>query len=87
MALSGVRVVDLSQYDAGASCAEMLAWFGADVVKVEPAEGASGRYAATEKPGVDSCEFMLLNANKRSVTCDLDSECGCRGRAPGAGGD
>ena len=76
MALSGVRVVDLSQYDAGAACAEILGWLGADVVRVEPPAGASGRYATTEKPGVDSYEFLLLNANKRSVTCDFESERG-----------
>ena len=72
-ALSRVRVVDLSQYDAGAACAEILGWLGADVVRVEPPAGASRRYATTEKPGVDSYEFLLLNANKRSVTCDFES--------------
>ena len=75
-ALSGVRVVDLSQYDAGTSCAEFLAWLGADVVKIESPAGGSGRYATTERPGVDSYDFILLNANKRSVTCDLESERG-----------
>src|SRR5262245_16341446 len=72
-ALSGIRVVELSQYDAGASCGEILAWYGADVVKVEPPAGAAARYSTTEQPGVDSYEFILLNANKRSVTCDLAS--------------
>ncbi len=75
-ALSGVRVVELSQFDAGAGCAEILAWLGADVVKVESAVSESGRYAATERAGVDSYEFILLNANKRSVMCDLETDRG-----------
>ena len=75
-ALSNIRVVELAEHDAGASCGEFLAWYGADVVKVEPPGGASSRHATTEKPGVDSCEFILLNANKRSVACDLQSEGG-----------
>jgi len=76
-ALSGVRVVELAQSGAGASCAEYLAWLGADVVKIEePARGDTSRYATTEKPGVDSHYFILHNANKRSVACDLESEAG-----------
>ena len=75
-ALSGIRVIDLSHYDAGMSCAESLAWLGADVVRVEAPGNANARYATTEKPGVDSYEFILLNANKRSVTCDLETEQG-----------
>src|SRR5580693_7217019 len=76
-ALSGVRVLDLSRFDAGASCAEILAWFGADVVKIEePTLAGGGRYATTEKPGVDSYDFILLNANKRSVTCGFEAESG-----------
>ena len=74
-ALSGVRVVELSAYDTGAFCAEALAWLGADVVKIEEPDG-SRRYASTEKPGVDSFEFIVLNANKRSAALDLASEHG-----------
>ena len=72
-ALSAVRVVELCEFDAGAACAEALAWFGADVVKVETSAAANARYATTEKPGIDSYDFILLNANKRSVRCDLES--------------
>ena len=76
-ALCGMKVVDLSGSDAGASCAEALAWFGADVIKIEePTHGDRRRYATTGKPGIDSHAFILLNANKRSVTCDIDTESG-----------
>ncbi len=68
-ALDGMRVLDMTQYEAGTSCTQALAWLGADVVKVEPPSGDPGRGAQPECG--DSGYFVTLNSNKRSVVIDL----------------
>lgn len=70
-ALKGIKVLDLTQFESGTVCTETLAWFGADVYKVErPVSGELGRYSVAE-PDVDSVGFIILNMNKKSVTINI----------------
>jgi crotonobetainyl-CoA:carnitine CoA-transferase CaiB-like acyl-CoA transferase len=75
--LSGVKIVDFTQFEAGPSCTEALAWLGADVVKVEnPKMGDPGRRLRPGKPDDDPYYFHVFNANKRSITVNLKSPAG-----------
>jgi len=70
-ALDGVRVLDFTHVQSGPTCTQLLAWLGADVIKVERAgEGDVTRGQLRDIPGVDSLYFTMLNANKRSITVD-----------------
>ena len=73
-ALTGIRVVDVTNNQAGPSCGQMLAWLGADVIKVEePGKGDVARYSQKDKdrPDADALFFLSFNANKRSLTLNL----------------
>jgi formyl-CoA transferase len=70
-ALDGVRILDFTHVQSGPTCTQLLAWFGADVIKVERAgEGDATRSQLRDIPDVDSLYFTMLNHNKRSITLD-----------------
>ncbi len=71
-ALAGIRVVDLTNNQAGPSCGQMLAWLGADVIKVEePGKGDPARNVLRDRPDADSLFYLSFNGNKRSLTLNL----------------
>ncbi len=70
-ALEGLRILDLSHVQAGPTCTQLLAWFGADVIKVErPGSGDITRGQLRDVPNADSLYFTMLNHNKRSIALD-----------------
>jgi formyl-CoA transferase len=76
-ALDGVRILDFTHVQSGPTCTQLLAWLGADVIKVERAgEGDVTRGQLRDIPGVDSLYFTMLNANKRSITVDAKNSKG-----------
>jgi len=76
-ALDGVRILDFTHVQSGPTCTQLLAWMGADVIKVEKAgTGDITREQLRDIPEVDSLYFTMLNHNKRSVTLDTKSEHG-----------
>ena len=76
-ALDGIRVLDMTHVQSGPTCTQLLAWFGADVIKVErPGVGDATRRQLRDVPDVDSLYFTMLNHNKRSITLDTKRETG-----------
>src|SRR5512133_1403573 len=76
-ALDGVRILDFTHVQSGPTCTQLLAWFGADVIKVERAgEGDATRGQLRDIPEADSLYFTMLNHNKRSITLDTKKPAG-----------
>lgn len=70
-ALTGVRILDFTHVQSGPTCTQLLAWLGADVIKVErPGVGDITRGQLVDVKGADSLYFTMLNHNKRSITID-----------------
>ncbi len=76
-ALEGVRILDFTHVQSGPTCTQLLAWLGADVIKVErPGVGDATRKQLVDVPGADSLYFTMLNHNKRSLTLNTKNESG-----------
>jgi formyl-CoA transferase len=76
-ALEDVRILDMTHVQSGPTCTQLLAWLGADVIKVErPGVGDATRGQLCDIPDVDSLYFTMLNHNKRSITLNTKSEKG-----------
>ena len=76
-ALHGVRILDFTHVQSGPTCTQLLAWFGADVIKIErPGVGDITRTQLCDVPGEDSLYFTMLNHNKRSLTLDTKAKRG-----------
>ncbi len=70
--LKGIKVIDWTQVQSGPSCTQMLAWLGADVIKIErTGVGDPTRTELLDKPGLDGLYFLQLNCNKRSIELDM----------------
>src|SRR3954469_13357482 len=75
-ALEGIRVLDMTHVQSGPSATQLLAWLGADVVKLEAPTGDITRKQLRDLPDVDSLYFTMLNCNKRSITLNTKTERG-----------
>ena len=70
--LNGVSILDLTQVQAGPSCTQLVAWLGADVIKIEePGKGDRTRWEMAGNENIDSFYFLVFNANKKSMTLNL----------------
>ncbi len=75
--LDGVRILDFTHVQSGPTCTQLLAWLGADVIKVErPGTGDATRKQLVDVPGADSLYFTMLNHNKRSLELNTKNETG-----------
>ena len=73
--LSGIKIIDFTHVQAGPACTQLLAWFGADVIKVErPGAGDVTRSQLRDVPDADALYFTMLNSNKRSLTLDTKTQ-------------
>jgi formyl-CoA transferase len=73
--LEGIRIIDFTHVQAGPACTQLLAWYGADVIKVErPGSGDVTRSQLRDIPGADALYFTMLNGNKRSLTLDTKTQ-------------
>src|SRR5882672_7179179 len=72
-ALKGIRILDMTHVQAGPTCTQLLAWLGADVIKLEPPQGDATRGQLRDVPNADSLYFTMLNCNKRSITVNMKS--------------
>src|SRR5271168_1418451 len=75
-ALKGIRILDMTHVQAGPTCSQLLAWMGADVIKLESPAGDATRQQLRDVPNADSLYFTMLNCNKRSVTLNTKDETG-----------
>ena len=76
-ALEGVRILDMTHVQSGPTCTQLLAWFGADVIKIErPGVGDATRGQLRDVADADSLYFTMLNHNKRSLTLNTKDEKG-----------
>ncbi len=73
-ALAGIRILDMTHVQSGPSATQILAWLGADVVKLEAPTGDITRKQLRDLPDVDSLYFTMLNCNKRSITLNMKSD-------------
>ncbi len=74
--LEGMKVVDMTEVQSGPSCTQMLAWLGADVIKIERPGGDPTRSELRDIPNADSLYYLQLNSNKKSVTLDVKTPTG-----------